>query len=160
MTNNLKEYYENHPLWWAILYFCIGVTTALACSKYFYYDPTEREMALLRGKVSEFKSSPDWQNLSIDKQRAEKNANDWMNHSKKLETILAKNDSNALLNESIYRLNLDKKSADQKADMFLSPSVNSGNEPSKMNILRSEEFRRQSAQFQEQILGLIAKVSR
>lgn len=160
MTNNLKEYYEQHPLRWAIIFFCGGVTAALGCSKYFYYDPAEREMTSLRGKVNEIKSSPEWQNLSIDMQRAEKNANEWMNHSKKLEEILAKNDSNALLNASIYRLNLDKKATDKQVDMLLSPSINSGNEPSKMNILRAEESRRQSAQIQEQILGLIAKVSR
>ena len=160
MTNNLKDFYEKHPLWWAIFFFCSGATAAIGCSKYLYYDPVEREMASLRGKANDIKLSPEWQNLLNDMQRAEKNANEWMNHSKKLEAILAKNDSNALLNASIYRLNLDKKTADQKADMFLSPSVNSGNEPSKMNILRSEESRRQSAQFQEQIIGLIAKVSR
>ena len=64
------------------------------------------------------------------------------------------------LNATITRLNLDKHSADSSTDSFLSPSMNSGGEPSKMNILRAEESRRRSAQIQEQILGLIATISR
>lgn len=159
MPNDLESYYKNHLWWWAGVFFSLGVTASVATAKFLYIDPRDRDIIALQRQLDEAKSDPESQKLSLQLRQIQSNRDEWIKHAKNLESKVATYDNNALVLAEISKLAALKKEADQWVDFFLSPSMNSGADPSKSNVLRAEEYRRQATQLQEQILGLQAKIS-
>lgn len=137
----------------------LGITATVAAGKFLYVDPRDREIAILQRQLGEAKSDPESRRITLQLQQTQSNRDEWVDHAKNLELKLSGCNSNAMILAEISKLTVAKREADHSVDFFLSPSMNSGNEPSKSNLLRSEEYRRQATQLQEQILGLQSKIS-
>ncbi|MCP5007022.1 MAG: hypothetical protein GY941_24200 [Planctomycetes bacterium] len=155
----MENYYKNHPWWWAGIFLSVGISATVATGKFLYLDPRDRDIVVLQKQLEEARSSPEIKRLRLQMQQIQSNRDEWLNHSKNLESKIATCDRNTMLITEISKLAAAKRKADHWVDIFLSPNINFGTEPSKANVLRSEEYRRQATQIQEQILGLQSKIA-
>lgn len=159
MPNDIESYYKNQLWWWAGLFFSMGVTASVAAAKFIYIDPRDRDIISMQRQLDEAKSDPESKRLSIQIRQLQANRDEWITLAKNLESKVATCDSNARVLSEISKLSALKKDADQWVDFFLSPNMNAGGDPTKSNLLRAEEYRRQATQLHEQIVGLQAKIS-
>ena len=65
MTSESKSYFEKHT-WGAVASIALGAISTIACVKFLYFDPAEKELALLRRQVEETKNSPELHKCEIE----------------------------------------------------------------------------------------------
>lgn len=160
MPNDLENYFKNHLWWWAGIFLALGATATVATGKFLYVDPRDRDIATLQRQLEEARSGPESQRLPLLLQQIQSSRDECMAYARTLESKISTCDANAAILSELSKLSEAKKEADRWVDFFLSPKMNSGTDPSKTNMLRAEEYRRQATQLQEQILGLQARISR
>jgi hypothetical protein len=150
MSVDLESIYRNHPLRWVVFFISLGATTAYGITNAFIVSPLKEEMA---HRESDNKNSSAVQQCIA-------NRDEWIQHAKALEARVRACDSNAEIIGQISKLRSQKDGIDTAAASYLSYAYTPNGETIKTNEVQAAEYRRQSVQLQDQILGLEAKLIR